>query len=103
MHRIVSFWGVSTARSIHRLFSKGAHGGLHRFFGLLACPVVKAGMMSAETEVLLVIWASQIAVIQPESLAAAYRCASTATQVAEVTCAIGELRLLTFSTDGMVS
>lgn len=59
----------------------------------MASPMMEASMVSAETELLLILSPESTA-IQAESFAAANRCSSAGTQFTKVAPAIGKLRLL---------
>jgi hypothetical protein len=59
---------------------------------------VKAGVVSAEAKVLLVLRSQSTAAVQPKALATAYRCSRAQRQLAKVATSIGQLRLSASST-----
>lgn len=93
VHGVVSIGRVATAHVMGGLILHCAHRRLYRRRRCLASHVVKAGMVSAEAKVLLVLRSQSTAAIQPKALATAYRRSSTESQLAKVATSIGQLRV----------
>ena len=93
VYGVVSIGRVATAHVMGGLILHCADRRLHRRRECLAPSVVKAGVVSAEAKVLLVLRAQSTAAIQPKALATAYRCSSAEGQLAKVAATIGQLRL----------